>query len=175
MIRVEEGFYKSGKIVEQSDLIERINMLRKGGKSIGVCTGGFDFLHPGHMTHLASAKKYCDILVVSVAHDSLNAQRSGYKGRPIFSEKVRAYSVSQLKSVDLVVLNDDVKEIIELIKPNYYFRGLDYLTQYGSNPDFASQVDLMHSLGGKIIYTQDEKLSTTHIIDYVKREIKPSP
>jgi len=33
----------------------------------------------------------------------------------------------------------------------------------------------MHSLGGKIIYTQDEKLSTTHIIDYIKREIKPSP
>ena len=40
--------------------------LKKEGKTIALCHGVFDLVHPGHIIHLEQAKGMADVLVVSI-------------------------------------------------------------------------------------------------------------
>ena len=77
--------FKSKKIVSVSTLKRKIKQLKRSGKKVGLCVGGFDLLHPGHALHFKSAKKLCDVLVVGITNDKFTGKRKG-KGRPIYSE-----------------------------------------------------------------------------------------
>ena len=57
----------------------------KSKKKIVLCHGVFDLIHIGHLKHFNTAKKFGDILVVSITSDS-NVKKG--PGRPIFSEKI---------------------------------------------------------------------------------------
>ncbi len=170
MIKTNNGEYSSNKILNYEKLAKKIEYLKDKGKTIGLCTGSFDLLHPGHITHLEAAKKNCDILVVCVASDGFNHKKTKKRGRPLFSKKVRAYSVANLSSVDYVVYNDDTKEIIQLIKPNFLIKGSDYIEN--TNSDLEEQKTLIKELNGKFLNTIQEKLATSEIIKYIKREVE---
>jgi cytidyltransferase-like protein len=77
--------FVSFKILGLDRVINIILELKKQHKTIGLCHGGFDLLHPGHIKHFESAKKLCDVLVVSVTSDRFVGSRKG-DGRPVFSE-----------------------------------------------------------------------------------------
>jgi hypothetical protein len=59
MININPGSYKSDNILLEKELVPKLEELRKQGKKIGLCTGSFDLLHPGHITHFEAAKKVC--------------------------------------------------------------------------------------------------------------------
>ena len=63
----------------------------------------FDLLHFGHLEHFKEAKQKGDILIVSITPD-----RFVNKGpeRPAFNENLRALSLSEIESVDYVVINN---------------------------------------------------------------------
>ncbi len=170
MIKTDDNNYHASNILIEKELKEVIENLKRKGKTIGLCAGSFDLLHPGHMTHLNSAKKICDVLVVGIARDLYNSQKNDKKGRPVFSEKVRAFWVSQMKSVDFVVINEDTQAIINLISPQMLIVGPDYKNNI--NPRMAAEKKLLESKGGKLVFTRNELLSTTAIINYIKNEIK---
>lgn len=165
MIATSPDGYKSHNVLEIEDLIKEIQSHRKKGKIIGLCSGSFDLLHPGHITHLNSAKKYCDILVAGVSRDAYTSQTREYEGRPIFNQYVRAFAISQLKAVDYVVIDEDSKKLIELIEPDVYIKGSDYIGK-----DII-EIAVILKVGGEIKYTVDEKLSTTNIIRYIKEKV----
>ena len=178
MIKTEDKYYQSNNILTKEALDKKIASLKKEGKKIGMCTGSFDLMHPGHISHFISAKKICDVLVVCVAHDWFNKSKANTKGRPIFSEQSRAFSVSQLKPVDFVVFNENNWEIIQLIKPDYYIKGPDYNKERKElkiSEEFLKElnknIENIRSVGGEIYFTDDEKLSTTDIIKYIKKEV----
>ena len=125
MIPTTDLSYQSKKIISHSSLAKKIELFHQKGKKIGLCTGSFDLLHPGHVAHLSSAKKQCDILVVSIATDAFNDGTHNTSGRPLFSQEVRAFAVSQLKTVDFVTICEDSKEVIKIIKPHVYFKRQD--------------------------------------------------
>ena len=109
--------------------INYLNILRKNNnkekKKIVLCHGVFDLIHIGHMKHFKSAKNYGDILVVSITPD--NFVNKGPK-RPVFGEKLRAELLSNISSVDHVVINNTSTAInLIKIKPNIYC-GPDYKT-----------------------------------------------
>ncbi|MBW2993636.1 adenylyltransferase/cytidyltransferase family protein, partial [Candidatus Woesearchaeota archaeon] len=58
--------YTSDKILDFDAAAKLISEIKSAGKTIGLCHGGFDLLHPGHVKHFESAKKLCDILVISI-------------------------------------------------------------------------------------------------------------
>ena len=161
------GTYSSGNILEEQELKEKVLELKGQKKKIGLCVGSFDLLHPGHMAHLLSAKKHCDVLVVGITADKFSSQRKS-DGRPIYNEKLRAFSVSQVKPVDYVFISNylTANEAISLVKPDFYIKGPDYENKVDDEID--SERDSVKKASGKIIYTNDEKLSTTEIIEYIQ-------
>ncbi len=171
MIKIKDtSQFSSPKIKTEKELVDQVVSLKTQGKLIGLCVGGYDLIHPGHMKHLSSAKSLCDILIVGITVDEFNAQRKG-KGRPIYSNNLRAYSVSQLASVDFVFLSyyKGAIEVIKSIKPHYYIKGPDYIDD--NSLDIEVERQAIRSIGGDIKYTNDEKLSSTEIINYIKNNL----
>ncbi len=162
--------FVSSKILTLEQISQKIDLLKKNDKTVGLCHGGFDLLHPGHILHFESARKLCDVLVVSVTSDRFVAGRKG-DGRPVFSEQLRAYSIAALVCVDYVVITDFAKsvELIELLKPSYYIKGPDFIGK--STPGITSEREAIARIGGEMKYTMDVKLSTTEIINYIKDEL----
>ena len=110
------------KIIKIKDLVTKLSKLNK---KIGLCHGVFDLLHLGHINHFNEAKRNCDILIVSVTQDKYVSKGPG---RPVFNQKQRMEALSNLVSIDFVVLSDEQSavQIINSIKPNLYFKGPDY-------------------------------------------------
>lgn len=159
--------YTSPKIISLSRAAKKISILRRAGKHVGLCHGGFDLLHPGHVKHFESAKKLCDVLVVSVTSDRFVVARKG-EGRPIFPDKLRAYMIANLSVVDWVVITDFKLgvDVISLLKPSLYIKGPDFIGK--QTPGITAEREAIAAVSGTMGYTKDPKLSTTDIIDYIK-------
>ncbi len=158
--------YKSKKILSLEEAARKIETFKPQYK-VGLCHGGFDLLHPGHLKHFESAKNLCDILFVSVTTDKFNGLRKG-EGRPIFTHDLRAYAISKSTDVDYVTISDYEKgvEIIKLLKPNYYIKGPDFKTK--NTPGIIAEREAIENVGGEMIYTNDIPMSTTRIIKYIR-------
>lgn len=170
MILIQEtDAFTSKKILSFDEAAARIKEL-KSGKSIGLCHGGFDMLHVGHMKHFESAKELCDVLFVSVTSNRYVSSRKG-SGRPIFSGELRAYAIASLAYVDYVVISDFAKgvEVINGLKPSFYIKGPDFI--HKTTPGITSEREAIAQAGGEMKYTTDVKLATTEIIDYIKNKL----
>ncbi|MCB9358485.1 HAD-IIIA family hydrolase [Candidatus Woesearchaeota archaeon] len=171
MIQIDNlNEFTSENILSPSNASKLIDDLKSSGKKVGLCHGGFDLLHPGHVKHFESARKICDILFVSITSDQFVTSRKG-QGRPIYTDKLRAYMISQLKSVDYVTISDFKlgTDIIGLLKPSYYIKGPDFISK--NTPGINSERDAIAKEGGEMRYTDDPTFSTTKMIDYIKNEL----
>ena len=149
------------KIVAREELKEIVASLKRDGKKIGFTCGAFDLIHSGHIQYLEEAKNRCDILIVAVNTDE---SVRGYKGekRPIISEQERMRLVAGFEAVDFVtpLFERRPREIIALLKPDYYFKGGDYST------DELKSKDILGEWGGKaVILPLVKGRSTSTIID----------
>ena len=113
------------KLISSEDLSDKIKSLKKRKKKIVLCHGVFDIIHAGHISHFKSAKKFGDILIISVTSDKF--VNKGFN-RPMFDLNKRKKILSELSVVDYVCDSDskDAISIIEKIKPNFYCKGPDY-------------------------------------------------
>jgi len=97
-----------------------------------VCTsGGFDPIHPGHVSCIRDSKKYGDTLVVIVNGDTFLKNK---KGRPFMDIETRCHIVAHLAGVDYVVPfeieNDQtVCVALEKIKPHIFTKGGDRIDE----------------------------------------------
>jgi rfaE bifunctional protein nucleotidyltransferase chain/domain len=167
MLNTQEKF-NSKKIVEFSQAQFLIKEIKESGKKVGLCHGGFDLLHPGHVKHFQSARELCDILIVSITSDTFVNARKG-NGRPIYNQTLRAYMIASLACVDHVVVSDFNTgiETIKALKPSYYIKGPDYIDK--DDEEINAERQAIKEVSGEIKYTNDAKLSTSQIIDYIKK------
>ena len=100
------------KIINFSDIEKILKPLRKKGKIIVHCHGVFDVLHIGHLKHFESAKKYGDILIISVTPDKF--VHKGFN-RPYFNSAQRVECLASIQVIDFVVLNRS-PTAVEIIK-----------------------------------------------------------
>lgn len=159
--------YHSPKIIPMEQAAKVIQKLKSQGKSVGLCNGGFDLTHPGHLKHFESAKKLCDILVVAVTADRFVAGRKG-SGRPVYTEKLRAYMIACLEFVDYVFISEFKSgiDIITALKPSSYLKGPDYINK--TTPGITAEREAIQSVGGEMKYTTEPPMSTTKIIEHIK-------
>ena len=122
-------------------------------------------MHPGHLRHLAKAKELVDVLVVSITADKFVNKGPG---RPAFNENLRAEALANLVSVDFVLITPypTAIETIELIKPNFYIKGNDYVQE---KKDLTGNITLeknaVESFGGKLVNTDEIIFSSSELIN----------
>lgn len=155
------------KIVSKEKFKEMKKKLKEEGKTVALCHGVFDVLHPGHIVHLEQAKGMADILVVSVTSEKY--VRKG-PGRPYFDDAMRMRVLAALECVDYVILSEGftVEDIIESVEPNIYVKGEEYKN---AKNDITGKINeekvLVEKHGGEIRFTTGEVFSSTKLINTV--------
>jgi D-beta-D-heptose 7-phosphate kinase/D-beta-D-heptose 1-phosphate adenosyltransferase len=97
-----------------------------------VCTsGGFDPIHPGHITCIHESKSLGDTVVVIVNGDNFLINK---KGKAFMDLQTRSRIVSYIKGVDYVIPfeieNDStVKVALQKIKPHIFTKGGDRIDE----------------------------------------------
>tara|TARA_A100001015_G_scaffold13106_1_gene15396 strand:- start:740 stop:1804 length:1065 start_codon:yes stop_codon:yes gene_type:complete len=139
-------------------------------KSIVLCHGVFDVVHLGHINHFKSAKKNADILLVSITADKFIKKGPS---RPLFDESSRVQMLSQLNIVDRIFIseNETCEELIDLLKPNYYAKGIEYKDSNLQKNLFFKEKKALKRNNVKLIFTEDKKLSSTKIINIIEKNI----
>ena len=153
------------KIINLKELSKIFSELRSEGKKIVHCHGVFDLLHIGHIKHFEEAKKFGDVLVVSITPDEFVNKGPN---RPAFTTSLRLEFLSALESVDYVVANKwpTAEEIIKIIQPNVYCKGPDYKNHLDDiTGKIKDEVDTVKSVGGKIMYTDDITFSSSGLLN----------
>jgi rfaE bifunctional protein nucleotidyltransferase chain/domain len=104
--------------------------LGRSGGTFVLTNGVFDLLHPGHATYLEEARRLAGPggkLFVALNSDSSVRKLKGPR-RPILDEASRAYTLSQLRSVDGIVIfrGRRLAREIAALKPDVYCKAGDY-------------------------------------------------
>lgn len=154
-----------GKIIDKHEFAEIRRGLKEQGKTVVLCHGVFDLVHPGHMLHFKEAKSLGNVLVVSVTSEKF--VRKG-PGRPYFNDELRMSFLSGIEYIDYVVLSEDytVLDIIESVEPDIYVKGQEYSN---SENDITGKIDeeaaLVRSHGGEVHFTGGRIFSSTQLIN----------
>ena len=136
-----------------------------------MCHGVFDLLHLGHIKHFEKAKSLGDILVVSITADKFVNKGPG---RPAFNESDRAESISAIKDVDYVIINNEFTstKLILQIKPNIYCKGPDYKNKFNDiTGEIKNEITSIKKVGGKIFYTGGKTFSSSNLINKFNENI----
>ena len=152
------------KIKTIDELSHILSSLHKN-KKIVLCHGVFDLLHVGHIRYFEQAKKYGDVLVVTLTPD-----RFVNKGpnRPAFSEMLRAEAIASLNIVDYVAVNEwpTAVETIQRLMPDIYAKGSEYKKPENDlTGKIVDEENAVTSIGGKIVFTEDIVFSSTALIN----------
>lgn len=117
-----------------------------------VCTsGGFDPIHPGHMSCICESKKYGDTLVVIVNGDNFLKNK---KGKPFMDLDTRVKIVSFLSDIDYVIpfeIQDDSSVVValEAIRPHVFTKGGDRNIDNIPEADIIKKykIEIVHNVG----------------------------
>ena len=153
------------KLLNEKNIHKIINNLKKHKKKIVLCHGVFDLFHVGHLDYLKEAKDAGDILIVSVTTDRFVNKAPG---RPFFNTTQRLNLLSSISLVDYVVESDfeTAENIIQLIKPNIYFKGADYRdnTKDITNK-IKKEINVLKKFKGKILYSRSQIFSSSKLLN----------
>jgi D-beta-D-heptose 7-phosphate kinase/D-beta-D-heptose 1-phosphate adenosyltransferase len=160
----------NNKIVTPEQLMFHLRGWKVKGFVIGFTNGCFDLLHRGHVSYLEETKKYCSKLVVAINSDASVKMLNKGSNRPVNQETDRAYVLSGLVFVDYVVVFDEATplSLIELVKPDYLFKGGDYDAEVtdSKNPKYIVGSDVVKKNGGEVMTIPlVQGFSTTNIIE----------
>ncbi len=154
------------KIADKITFREEIRpKLKEEGKTIALCHGVFDLVHPGHIIHLQQAKQMADVLVVSITAASF--VRKG-PGRPYFNDEMRLKFLEALECVDYVMLSEGytVDDIVESVEPDLYIKGEEYAKESEDvTGKITAERELVEQHGGRVAYTTGQVFSSTKLIN----------
>ena len=165
--------YLQSKITTTSEAIKRIAKWRLQNDKIVFTNGCFDILHTGHVTYLAKAADLGNRLVVAINTDASVKRLGKGDDRPVNPEEARAFVLSGLGFIDMVVFfdNDTPFEIIQELKPDVLVKGADYDPNETdtSSKKYIVGSDIVKKYGGTVeAISLVDGFSTTGIIKKMK-------
>ncbi|MBN4049054.1 adenylyltransferase/cytidyltransferase family protein [archaeon AH-315-M20] len=129
-----------------------------------------DLFHYGHLRLLQQANELGDFHICGVVTD--NAIKS-YKKSPIAGLKERKTIISDLRCVDMVMIQDDLDPTQNLRKIHEQFPGAKIILVYGSNWKKIPGADYIKKVNGSVVQPQYyEKLSTENVIKKIFKVYK---
>ena len=91
--------------------------------AVTMVSGGFDPLHPGHITYFRAAADLGPPLLVNVSHD----EWVGRKHVPLLTQAERMQVIDALEMVAYVhAENGPTFEVLEALRPSYFAKGADW-------------------------------------------------
>ena len=146
----------ANKILSERELVERVQDWRSTGEKIILTNGCFDLLHVGHIRYLRAAKQLGGRVVVGVNSDASVRLLKG-EGRPRIPAHERAEILAALQDVDAVIVFDspDVRELVQIIRPDIHAKGTDYTV------DTVPERDVVLACGGRVEIVGDPKDHST--------------
>jgi rfaE bifunctional protein kinase chain/domain len=120
-------------------------------RSVVMCHGVFDLVHPGHIRHLLYAKSKADVLVASLTAD-VHIHKAHY--RPFVPQELRALNLAALEMVDYVIIDQDATPVANIarVQPDFFAKGYEY--QAGSlPPKTQEELATIESYGGELLFT----------------------
>ncbi|RMF74745.1 MAG: glycerol-3-phosphate cytidylyltransferase [Acidobacteria bacterium] len=131
--------------------IVSLDELASRRESLGrlVCTsGGYDPIHPGHISCLIESTRHGDTLAVIVNGDAFLRAK---KGRPFQDLDTRCRIVSAIRGVDFVVPfeiegDDTVREALRALRPAVFTKGGDR-----TDPSNIPEWDVCEELGIEVV------------------------
>ena len=155
-----------GKIVSKQEFHDVIRpALKAEGRTIALCHGVFDLVHPGHIVHFEQAKAMADVLVVSITSEKF--VRKG-PGRPYFNDEMRMKFLSSIGCIDYVMLSEGytVDDIIESVEPDFYVKGQEYAAEDDDiTQNMRPERELVERHGGQVRFTGGPVFSSTRLIN----------
>jgi cytidyltransferase-like protein len=105
---------------------EEFDAARPEGRIVAT-SGGFDPIHPGHISSIQDSRAFGDVLVVIVNGDSFITAK---KGRPFQDLETRCLIVSAIRGVDYVIpfeIENDMTVTVALrkLRPHVFTKGGD--------------------------------------------------
>ena len=143
------------------DIIKKILKVRNK-KKIVLCHGAFDLIHPGHLDHFEKAKKFGDLLIVTITSD--NFIKKGIHN-PFFNEQTRLKNLRQIKIVDysFIVNEPTGVSVIETLKPNIYCKGTEY-KNFKYDENLKKELITLKKNKGKAVYLGNNIKSSSKLI-----------
>ncbi len=136
---------------------------------IGLVSGSFDLLHPGHVDYINAARPYVDILVAAAQSSvSIRGQEKNKDNdRPIYNEADRLCVLSALRATGRVFFFDepDCKQVIRSLKPDVFIK-----TQRDMDREVVrEECELVEDLGGEVrVIDCPVQYSSSQIIEYLR-------
>ena len=129
-----------------------------------------DLFHYGHLRLLQNANEIGDFHICGVLTD--DAIKS-YKESPVASLKERKSIFSELRCVDMVMVQDILDPTKNLKQIHEQFKNSKIILVFGSNWKNIPGLSYIKEIGGEIVQPQFyEKLSTAKIIGTLSRNYK---
>lgn len=160
------------KIVDRAGLVRLRAAARGAGRSVVLCHGCFDIVHPGHLRHLRQARALGDVLVVTLTGDAHIGKGAG---RPLIPQELRAENLAALDLVDVVHVVDQptALELLTELRPDVYIKGREY--ESNSDPRFRAEREAVERGGGRVVFSSgDVVFSSTALIRSLEQAVDPS-
>lgn len=154
------------KVVTKEQFHNIRESLRQERKTVVLCHGVFDLVHPGHIIYFEQAKEMGDILVVSVT--AAKYVRKG-PGRPYFDDEMRLKFLSAIGCIDYVMLSEGftADDVIEAVEPDLYVKGQEYAKAENDLTGMINEeVRQVREHGGDVAYTGGQVFSSTKLINH---------
>ncbi|OGM96150.1 MAG: hypothetical protein A3B86_02635 [Candidatus Yanofskybacteria bacterium RIFCSPHIGHO2_02_FULL_38_22b] len=155
------------KVKTLKELGRLAKKFKSQNKKIVLAHGAFDFIHWGHIHYLKEAKKYGDVLMVSVVNDKF-INKSEVKKRPlVFKQKTRTSWLAELQTVDYVILSNapGPQKVMKAILPDFYVRGSDSKKRLKNKNSGLWQDKLeIEKLGGKLVFIKSLPIHSTDLL-----------
>ena len=166
--------YIQNKLATTTEAVQRIAKWKLQNDKIVFTNGCFDILHKGHVTYLSKAADLGNKLVVAINTDASVKRLGKGDDRPVNPEEARAFVLSALGFIDMVVLfdNDTPLELIQELKPDVLVKGADYDPNEtdSSSKKYIVGSDVVRCYGGSVeAISLVDGFSTTGIIQKLKR------
>ena len=149
----------------EKKIIDNLKKIKKNGKTIGLVHGVFDVVHVGHLLYFEEAKRQVDYLVASITSDKFVNKSPG---KPIFTANERKKILLSNKYIDNVLISNDYTavNVINLIKPNLYFKGQEYKNLKNDiSGNLRKEIEALKKNKGKIFFTNTKAYSSSKIIN----------
>ncbi len=164
-MKLSDDVHATEKIKSVRELGKLTRALQLEGKKIVHCHGVFDLLHIGHIKYFEKAKKYGEVLVVTITPDQYVDKGLG---RPAFPEQLRAEAVASLASVDFVAINEwpTAVETLRIIRPDYYVKGQEFKEiDSDRTGKMGAEYKTVQEIGATFAYTEDIVFSSSNLIN----------